>query len=34
MAKFPKCGNCHGIAHDLNNWKPAAQKPAGAPKAQ
>jgi hypothetical protein len=20
MAKFPKCGQCHKIAHDLNNW--------------
>ena len=20
MAKFPQCGNCHNIAHDLNNW--------------
>lgn len=20
MAKFPKCGKCHNIAHDLNNW--------------
>ena len=20
MAKFPKCGNCHNIAHDVNNW--------------
>jgi hypothetical protein len=20
MAKFPKCGECHNIAHDLNNW--------------
>jgi hypothetical protein len=26
MAKFPKCGNCHMIAHDLNNWPPIAQK--------
>jgi hypothetical protein len=22
--KFPKCGDCHNIAHDLNNW-PVAQ---------
>jgi hypothetical protein len=20
MVKFPKCGQCHNIAHDLNNW--------------
>lgn len=20
LAKFPKCGSCHYIAHDLNNW--------------
>jgi predicted CXXCH cytochrome family protein len=24
MAKFPKCGECHNIAHDLNHW-PAAE---------
>lgn len=25
MTKFPKCGECHNIAHDLNNWsQPAA----------
>ncbi|MGC1455696.1 MAG: cytochrome C, partial [Nitrospirota bacterium] len=32
MAKFPKCGECHNIAHDLNNWsaspKPVTTKPA------
>jgi hypothetical protein len=33
MAKFPKCGECHKIAHDLNNWsatgaQEAAPKPA------
>ena len=29
MAKFPKCGECHSIAHDLNSWsEPAAAKPA------
>jgi len=36
MAKFPKCGECHKIAHDLNNWKttaePAVVKPAKAVK--
>jgi len=21
LAKFPKCGQCHSIAHDLNNFK-------------
>ncbi len=26
MKKFPKCGTCHYIAHDLNNW-PEAQAP-------
>ncbi len=26
MAKFPKCGKCHNIAHDLNNWTPAQTK--------
>jgi predicted CXXCH cytochrome family protein len=35
MAKFPKCGECHSIAHDLNHWSTPA--PAGgapvAPKA-
>lgn len=24
MAKFPKCGECHKIAHDLNNWPATA----------
>jgi len=27
MAKFPKCGECHNIAHNLNNWT-ATEKPA------
>jgi hypothetical protein len=27
--KFPKCGECHSIAHDLNNWK-EKQKEQGA----
>ncbi len=27
MKKFPKCGTCHYIAHDLNNW-PEAKAPA------
>jgi hypothetical protein len=27
MAKFPRCYDCHYIAHDLNNW-PAAKKEA------
>jgi hypothetical protein len=33
MAKFPKCGMCHNIAHDLNNWTAAApqEKPKQAP---
>lgn len=26
MAKFTKCGECHGIAHDLNNWPETQQK--------
>lgn len=26
MAKFPKCYDCHYIAHDLNNWPAAAKK--------
>ncbi|WP_224961449.1 cytochrome C [Geomonas subterranea] len=30
MAKFPKCGECHSIAHDLNRWGDAAA-PAAAP---
>jgi len=30
MVKYPKCGECHNIAHDLNNW-PATQTN-GAPK--
>jgi len=36
LAKFPKCGYCHSIAHDLNNFKgqpaPAASPAAGAKK--
>jgi hypothetical protein len=24
MKKFPKCGMCHNIAHDLNHWPEAA----------
>lgn len=28
MAKFPKCGECHHIAHDLNHWPAEAAKPA------
>lgn len=35
MAKFTKCGECHKIAHDLNNWAPAANTaPAAAPKVE
>lgn len=32
-AKFAKCGECHNIAHDLNNWPAGAKKeaPAAAP---
>jgi len=26
MNKFPDCHTCHNIAHDLNNWPPAAEK--------
>jgi hypothetical protein len=26
IAKFPKCGYCHSIAHDLNNWTETQQK--------
>ena len=32
MARFPKCGNCHNIAHDVNNW--SATEPAEEPKAK
>jgi hypothetical protein len=32
MAKFPRCGECHNIAHDLNNWTPASPPAAEAPK--
>ena len=28
MAKFPKCYDCHFIAHDLNNWPAGAKKEA------
>ncbi len=28
LNKFPKCGDCHKIAHDLNNWPKAAPAPA------
>lgn len=35
MSKFPKCGECHSIAHDLNHWStpPAAAAAPAAPKA-
>jgi len=35
MARFAKCGECHNVAHDLNNWSEAKTKPAAkaAPKA-
>lgn len=37
MKKFPKCGTCHYVAHDLNNWPetqaPAKAKAAGGEKA-
>ncbi len=26
MVKFPRCGDCHKVAHDLNNWPVAQQK--------
>jgi hypothetical protein len=33
--KFPKCGDCHNIAHDLNNWKSQqGPKTPAAPKTQ
>jgi predicted nucleic acid-binding Zn ribbon protein len=34
MAKFPKCGECHNIAHDLNNWPETTKQetPKQAPK--
>jgi hypothetical protein len=34
MAKFPVCGECHKIAHDLNHWTPGTSKeaPKAAPK--
>jgi len=34
MVKFPKCGECHKIAHDLNNWSGTDMKqaPKEAPK--
>ena len=31
-AKFPKCGDCHYIAHDLNNWPSAGKQQAAATK--
>jgi hypothetical protein len=36
MVKFPQCGRCHNIAHDLNNWNVAAstETPTLAPKQQ
>ena len=33
LARFPKCGDCHSIAHSLNRWDSAAKKEA-APAAQ
>jgi hypothetical protein len=34
MVKFPKCGECHNIAHDLNNWPETTKQetPKQAPK--
>lgn len=34
MAKFAKCGDCHNIAHDLNNWTKVTttEKPKDKPK--
>lgn len=35
LSRFPKCGDCHNIAHDLNHWQapaPGAAAPAGAKK--
>lgn len=29
MAKFPTCGECHKIAHDLNNWTGPAESGSG-----
>lgn len=26
LAQFPKCGFCHSIAHDLNNYKDSKSK--------
>jgi predicted CXXCH cytochrome family protein len=31
MAKFPKCGECHKIAHDLNNWSSSPAAPSAKP---
>jgi hypothetical protein len=28
MSKYPKCGDCHSIAHDLNNWSAVDKKEA------
>jgi hypothetical protein len=33
LAKFPKCGFCHSIAHDLNTFKTQAAPGAAAPAA-
>jgi hypothetical protein len=30
MKKFPKCGMCHNIAHDLNHWSSEGDAPAKA----
>ena len=32
MAKFQKCGDCHSIAHDLNNWTVTKEASKEAPK--
>jgi hypothetical protein len=26
MTKFRKCGECHNVAHDLNNWPETKKK--------
>ena len=31
LAKFPKCGECHSIAHDLNRWSDPAPAAKAAP---
>jgi hypothetical protein len=33
LAKFPKCGDCHNIAHDLNRWDTAPKATAAPAKA-